>query len=73
MNLNERNVTITSPTPIHARTSNRYGSPSFAATGVATVANDHHITPNAKTCFPPMLSAKIPPAIYMNSNFEKRM
>jgi hypothetical protein len=59
---------LTSPTPIHARTKRRAGSPIRAAIGVAMVAIDHHMTPKPSTCFPPMLSAHMPPAI-CNQNF----
>jgi hypothetical protein len=49
---------------MQARTKRRAGSPILAAMGVAMVASDHHITPKPRTCFPPMRSAQIPPAIW---------
>lgn len=49
--------------PINARATSRKGNPSLAAMGVRTVATDHQITPNPNTCFPPTVSAHIPPAI----------
>lgn len=46
-----------------ARATRRKGNPSLAATGVRIVAMDHQTTPNPNTCFPPTVSAHIPPAI----------
>lgn len=43
------------------------GRPALAATGVKTVAIDHQATPKPSTCFPPILSAHMPPTIYSES------
>ncbi|CAJ2640253.1 unnamed protein product [Trifolium pratense] len=55
---------------MNARATRRKGNPSLAATGVRIVATDHQMTPNAKTCFPPTVSAHIPPAICNKSELE---
>lgn len=54
-----------------ARTTSKYGSPNLAAIGVKIVAKDHQITPKPSTSFPPILSAHIPPTIYVRENMNR--
>ena len=42
-----------SPRPMATRQVRRYGAPSLAAQGVATVQADHTATPAARTSLPP--------------------
>ena len=48
-----------------ARIISKNGSPIFAAVGVNTVAIDHQTTPKPNSNFPPILSAHMPPTIYV--------
>jgi hypothetical protein len=48
-----------------ARVISKKGSPILAAIGVSIVAIDHQTTPKPKTTFPPILSAHMPPTIYV--------
>lgn len=57
---------LTSPIPIKARMVSKKGSPILAAIGVKTVANDHQTTPKPNTNLPPILSAHMPPTIYVS-------
>jgi len=50
-----------SPAPSSTRAATRGTAPAAAAHGVTKVANDHPITPSAKTRLPPNESASRPP------------
>lgn len=61
----------TSPIPMKARIISKKESPIRAAIGVKTVATDHQTTPKPNTSFPPILSAHMPPIIYITEQDAK--